>query len=224
MNELSLTLNNSKIVTLVKNDDNTIYHFQSTTSHNGSDTSTMTSYPTSEGTPRTDHIYNNPNTFNFSAQISGTSDVTDEWGSGTKRPENALSLLTTWKMQAQSFTIYTPQKVYYNMFITSLAPASTTQNAYDLNIAIVFTELFISNFTYNVVGPFGDAVVEVNDGAEEDAGNKTAVEVVGSTMSGGAVLGAVIGGAIGGFAGVAIGGAVGILTGFFTGFFRWLCS
>lgn len=170
MNELNLTLKNSQIITLIKNDDNSVYRFQVTTSHNGSDTSTITSYPTSEGTPRTDNIYNNPDTLNFAAQISGNSNISDEWGYGVDRPKNALSMLTNWKNTATSFTIQTPQKDYFNMFITSLAPAATTTNAYDLNISLTFTELIIPNFSFSVVGPFEDAIIEVEDSVQENNG------------------------------------------------------
>ena len=143
-------MENSQLITIITEDDE-IFQFQGIVSYTGNDTSTLTSYPTSEGTPRTDNIYNNPNKFTCSISIGGNEDISDEWGLGSDRPKNAMSILTKWKEDAIALRIITNQKDYDNMFLTGISPQNNNQNSYDLVAGLSFDELRIVNFTTTTI-------------------------------------------------------------------------
>ena len=215
-------MENSQLITIVTEDDE-VYQFEGIISYTGNDTSTLTSYPTSEGTPRTDNIYNNPNKFTCSISIGGNINVTDEWGSGTDRPKSAMNILTKWKEDAIALTIITNQKDYYNMFLTGISPQSTNQNSYDLAAGLSFDELRIVNFattTIEVSSQYAiaqdnstdasnqnDVQSEINDVFSQAA--KTAGETA-AGLATGAAIGAAVGSVVPGV-GTAVGAAVGVV-------------
>ena len=144
---------NSQLIQIITEDDE-LYEFEAITSYSGNDTSTLTSYPTSEGTPRTDNIYNNPNTFNCAILIGGNTNTSDEWGIGIDRPKTANAIFEKWKTEAVKLTIITNQKDYFNMFLTKINVNSNTNNSYDYSASLEFSELLIANFTTETIGPF----------------------------------------------------------------------
>lgn len=209
------------IIQIIRNDTNEIYTFQTTSSFSSNDSSTVTNNPTSEGTPRTDNIYNNPRTFDVSVQVGGNENVTDIWGSGEERPKNAYSLLKYLKDRAVQLSIITPQADYLNMFLTNINLNNSTNNAYNFSAGLQFKELFIAKFETITVGPFINASTSANNSQTQNNGNN-AGSFLGSAFNGmlelsetmavytvgGAALGTAIP-VIGNVAGAVIGGIVG---------------
>lgn len=213
-------MENSQLITIVTENDE-IYQFQGIISYTGNDTSTLTSYPTSEGTPRTDNIYNNPNKFTCSISIGGNEDIIDEWGNSTDRPKTAMAILTKWKEDAIKLTISTNQKDYDNMFLTGISPQNNNQNSYDLVAGLSFDELRIVGFETTIL----DINVEANiaQDSQADTSNqndiksdlddiynaaaKTAGETIGGLATG-AAIGAAVGTIVPGV-GTLVGAAVG---------------
>lgn len=211
-------IENSQIVTLIRMDTNEIYRFQSINSFSSNSTSTITSYPTTEGTPRTDNIYSNPKTFSITIEIGGNENIIDEWGDGSNRPKTALSLLEYLKENAIQLTIITPQSTYTNMFLTAINPNSTTTNSYNLSAGLTFNELFISKLEQEKVGPFKDAIYTSNDSSTQENGTTNGENIsdiffdaVGD-IGGGAIIGAGIG-SIFGPVGSAVGAGIGVVAG-----------
>ena len=217
-------MENSQLITIVTEDDE-VYQFEGIVSYTGNDTSSLTSYPTSEGTPRTDNIYNNPNKFTCSISIGGNVDVIDEWGSGTDRPKSAMNILTKWKEDAIALTIITNQKDYYNMFLTGISPQSTNQNSYDLAAGLSFDELRIVNFTTTTI-EVSSQYATAQDGTSDTSNQNDIQSEVGDVFSkaavaagqtaGGLLAGAGVGAAIGTWVlpgvGTGLGAAIGAVT------------
>lgn len=126
----TVTINETKFIT-----------FDGVSAFNSDESSTLTSYPTSNGTPVSDNIYNNPNTYQVSIKVSGSEDVSDDWGTGRERAKNAHTTLSNFKNSGTVFTVYTPTKTFDNMVITDIANSSTQTDTYDFNGTIKFTEL-----------------------------------------------------------------------------------
>lgn len=115
--------------------------FDGVSAFNSDESSTLTSYPTSNGTPVSDNIYNNPNTYQVTIKVSGSEDITDDWGMGRERAKNAHTTLSNFKNSGTVFTVYTPTKTFDNMVITDIANSSISTDTYDFNATIKFTEL-----------------------------------------------------------------------------------
>lgn len=166
-------MDKSDIITIIRNDvtPSQVFQFQTVSSFSGNTTSTITTYPTTEGTPRADNIYINPTTFTVNVMIGGSENVNDEWGVGADRPINARETLRKLMMEAVPLTIVTPQGEYTNMFLTSISPSSTPQNAYNFSAGLSFSELFIATYQTIVAGPFNDAILAANDGTTQNNGS-----------------------------------------------------
>lgn len=208
---------NSQLIQIITEDDE-LYEFEAITSYSGNDTSTLTSYPTSEGTPRTDNIYNNPNTFNCAILIGGNTNTSDEWGIGIDRPKTANAIFEKWKTEAVRLTIITNQKDYFNMFLTKINVNSNANNSYDYSASLEFSELLIANFTTETIGPFVNDETFANSSNAQSSTNNTEKDetsILGYTV-GGAVVGAAIGRIVPIF-GTKVGAAVGAGAGFISG-------
>ena len=163
-------MQNSQIISITDLDTSTVYHFETVSNFTGNDSSTITTYPTSEGTPRADNIYNNPNTFNVSVQIGGSTRANDEWGIDASRVRSAEMILRTMKNEAHTLQIETNQRTYDNMYLTSINISSNTQNAYDFVASLGFSELFIATYTEVTVGPFTTSEIESNTNSTQQSG------------------------------------------------------
>lgn len=161
---------NSQIITIIRNDTNEIYHFQTISSFAGNRNSAITTYPTTEGTPRADNIYANPTTFSVSVTVGGSENISDEWGVGADRPKTAFYSLTYLKDYAIPLSIITPQGEYMNMFLTGISMSNTPQTAYDFSASLTFSELFISKFETITVGPFRNPNDSANDDKKQNNG------------------------------------------------------
>ena len=203
-------MNNCDIITLIRTDTYEVYRFQSISTFQSNNTSNITTYPTTEGTPKTDNIYTNPSTFTVNISIGGSENISDEWGIGADRPRNAFSLLKQWREEAVRFTISTPQGDYLNMFLTTIMPTGTSLNAYDFNASLTFSELFISKFETVVVGPFNSGITMANDSSTQDNGTTfgDVIDGVAETL-GGTAVGAIAGGTVFGPIGAVVGGILG---------------
>ena len=115
--------------------------FDGVSAFNSDESSTLTSYPTSKGTPVSDNIYNNPNTYHVSIKVSGSEDITDDWGTVRERAKNAHTTLSNFKNSGTVCTVYTPTKTFDNIVITDIANSSISTDTYDFNGTIKFTEL-----------------------------------------------------------------------------------
>ena len=205
-------MENSNIITLIRNDTYEVYRFQAISTFMGNLTSNITTFPTTEGTPKTDNIYTNPSSFTINICIGGGENINDEWGTGEDRPRNAMALLKQWREEAVRFTITTPYGDYTNMFLTAISPNSSQTNAYDLNASITFSELFIAKFETVVVGPFESETVSANDSSTQDNGTNIGDKLIS------AGVGFALGGAIGSFFGGPLGTVLGAgLGGFIAG-------
>lgn len=226
-------MNNSTILQIITEDDE-LFQFETTTNFAGTNSSTITTYPTSEGTPRTDNIYNNPNKLNCTVNIGGDSTQSDMWGSGAEKPKLAMAELERWKDNAVKLTILTPQKDYYNMFLTSINNNATTTNAFNLAANLQFDELYIVNYETVVVTPEKCVSFEISANDTTTTDNKNEKNFGSFLASGnggllqgitgdglkyaavGAVAGSIIPGigtAVGATLGVAVSGIVGCVKG-----------
>lgn len=166
-------MDKSNIITIIRNDTtpSQVYQFQTISSFSGNTTSTITTYPTTEGTPRADNIYINPTTFTVNVMVGGSENISDEWGVGEDRPINTRETLKKLMEDAIELTIITPQGEYNNMFLTSIAPSSTQQNAFNFSAGLTFSELFVATYQTIVAGPFNDAILEANEGTTQNNGS-----------------------------------------------------
>lgn len=213
----------TNVIQIIRNDTNEIYTFQTTSAFSANDSSTITNNPTSEGTPRTDNIYNNPRTFDVSVQVGGNENITDVWGSGDERPKNAYRLLKYLKDRAIKLSIITPQADYLNMFLTNINPNNSNTNAYTFSAGLQFKELYIVSFETKSVGPFITVQESANSQATQNNGNNfgdSVAELVGSA-GGYAIAGAAAGSIIPGV-GTAIGAGVGAAVGAVVQCIKWI--
>lgn len=172
-------MENSQIIAITNMEEEKTYYFQTISNISINSKSEITTYPTTEGTPKTDNIYAQPKNISFSFVIGGCENISDEWGNGAERPKNAFDMLDYWKSKGVPFTISTPQVTMYNMFITSISPTNDTKNAYNLSASIQFKELIIAKFETKTVGPFTDDKTKANESKEEDNGkNEQKIEDV----------------------------------------------
>lgn len=141
--------------------------FDGVSAFNSDESSTLTSYPTSKGTPVSDNIYNNPNTYQVSIKVSGSENTTDDWGTGRERAKNAHTLLSNFKDSGTVFTVYTPTKTFDNMVITDIANSSIQTDSYDFNGTIKFTQLL------RVGASKEDIFVEFTPSASEEVTEET---------------------------------------------------
>lgn len=163
-------MQNSQIISITDLDTSKVYHFETVSNFTGNDSSTITTYPTSEGTPRADNIYNNPNTFNVSVQIGGSTRANDEWGIDASRVRSAEMILRTMKNEAHTLQIETNQRTYDNMYLISINISSNTQNAYDFVASLGFSELFIATYTEVTVGPFTSSEIKADTNSTQQSG------------------------------------------------------
>lgn len=238
----------SELIRITTENDE-IYEFEVVSSYSGNDTSTITTYPTSEGTPRVDNIYNNPNTFNTSIVIGGNTNISDIWGAGVDRPKNAMAILEKLKVDAISCTIVTRQKDYFNMFLTKISVDNNKSNSYDLMATLQFDELRIATFETIITQEFNNPEIQANDGTidissqySEDektfwdslfsdplantldlAGDIVSDETFLPSVLGGAAVGAAIGSIVPGI-GTAIGAGVGAAIGAVASGISTLCD
>lgn len=170
---------NSQLITITRLDTMEEYHFQAVTSFTHSFTSTITTYPTTQGTNHADNIYANPRTIGVGFAIGGNEDTSDEWGSGLDRPKTATALLNFLKDNAIELQIETPQGTWTNMFLTTISLSNGDTNAYNLVGSLSFSELLISTYQTITVGPFESTQTQANDDNTQSDGenNGTPIEI-----------------------------------------------
>lgn len=161
----------SDLIKLTRMDTGESLFFQTVVSYSSNKKSTITTYPTSEGTPKADNIYAEPTTFSCSIIIGGSENINDDWGIGEDRPSTAMNMLTYFKDHAIKFQIDTPQGTYYNMYLTGINPNNNTENAYNLSAGLTFSELFIATYETQKVGSFKSVPIKANESQQQNNGS-----------------------------------------------------
>lgn len=176
----------SELIKLTRMDTNEDLYFQSVSSFSSNKKSTITNYPTSEGTPKSDNIYAEPETFTCSVQVGGNENIDDDWGVGEDRPQNALTMLTYFKDHAIQFQIETPQATYFNMYLTGITPSATKDSAFNLSVSLTFTQLFIAKYETVIIGgiefdktPEGEEN-KAQESPEQNNGNNSGYSLINS--------------------------------------------
>ena len=205
---------NSQVISIIRQDTNEVMNFQVYSNYNINNTSTATTYPTTEGTPRTDNIYSNPKSITMSVFISGSEDINDEWGNGENRPKIAQQILSYIKDYVIKLGIETPQGYYTSMYLTAISNNNNTQNSYDFNASLTFTEIFIAGYETEKVGPFTDMQSQANNSNTNNDTSETSLEQAEEAFvltTGAAALGFAALGPLGGL----VAGGIGYLTSLF---------
>lgn len=229
---------NSKVITMVRLDNFKAYNFQTVNTFTINQSSTITTYPTSVGTPKADNIYHQPVTISANVTVGGSEVIQDEWSedtNGVDRAKNAENILTSIKNNAIELSLTTPQGYFTNMYLTGISHSNTNQNALNFNATLTFSELPLAEFETITVGPFKSGNYSANDNSTQNSGTnngssnnivneviekgkdvvgKTTTKVVSEAISAGAAIGtgaaagALIGGPIGAIIGAGIGGLI----------------
>lgn len=188
----------------------------------------LTTYPTTEGTPITDHAYRNPAQVSMTISSSLYGSANNIFYYNSKGQEVALtspqvkSLIKEWKDNSYRLTINTREgdkfEKFNNMVITNL---SWSEDGTSLGVwepTITFEEIRIASVLVKQIKFPATKAIRANNNSQSDAGNDQGTAVATDffgTIGGYAVKGAFIGGITGHpIIGACLGAAI--------GFGRWL--
>lgn len=188
----------------------------------------LTTYPTTEGTPITDHAYRNPAQVSMTISSSLYGSANNIFYYNSKGQEVALtspqvkSLIKEWKDNSYRLTINTREgdkfEKFNNMVITNL---SWSEDGTSLGVwepTITFEEIRIASVLVKQIKFPATKAIRANNNSQSNAGNDQGTAVATDffgTIGGYAVKGAFIGGITGHpVIGACLGAAI--------GFGRWL--
>lgn len=212
----------SSPVYIVENNSTRKYYIKSATGVNNKTTTTLTSYPTAEGTSMSDHAYREPYSITvslISSELNSTRNFyyTEDNTNLEKTitSQEFKELLFKWKENFTRLTLQTRRFQYKNMIITDITWSDDDNTLGAFNPTITLSECRVATTYTEQLGPFDSYESQGTYGSEKYYGNSNGNdlgETAESTL-GGAVAGAVVGGAIGGPVGALIGAGVGALYG-----------
>ena len=205
------------------------YYFRTASNVAPTMRTSLTSYPTTEGTPITDHAYRNPTQVSMSISASLYGSANNIFYYNSKGQEVALTspqvkaLIKEWKDNSYRLTINTREgdkfEKFNNMVITNL---TWSEDGVSLGIwepTITFEEIRIASVLVKQIKFPATKAVKANNNSQADAGNDQGTAVAKdffSTVGGYTAAGAAIGTVLGGhpIIGACLGAAV--------GFGKWL--
>ena len=205
------------------------YYFRTASNVSPTMRTSLTSYPTTEGTPITDHAYRNPAQISMVISASLYGSANNIFYYNSKGQEVALTspqvklLIKEWKDNSYRLTINTRESdkfvKFNNMVITNL---TWSENGVSLGIwepTITFEEIRIASVLVKQIKFPATKAVRANNNSQSNAGNDQGTAVAKdffSTVGGYTTAGAAIGTVLGGhpIIGACLGAAV--------GFGKWL--
>lgn len=204
------------------------YYLRSVSSIQNKTSKTITSYPTTEGTPMSDHSYRDPYDITVSLMASELSNhknfyYIDAGNEVTITAKELKDLLFKWRDEDTRLILQTRQTQYNNMIITDISWADNNNNLGAFNPSITFSECRIASIYTKKLGPFEDETDSPRYNDEQNLGNSNGVNVgadlldIGKSTLGAAAAGAAIGSVIpviGTGTGALIGGIYGAVKSF----------
>mgnify|MGYP007084309091 CR=1 FL=1 len=212
---------NSKAIFIAEMNSTRKYYLKAVTTINNNLSTTLTSYPTPEGTPMSDNAYREPYSINVSLISSELTQIKniyyydeDSKLEKTISSEELKNLLNEWKENFTRLILQTRHYQFTNMIITNMSWSDDSNNLGQFNPSVTFSECRVASVYSEKLGPFEGYESEPKYNPEMSLGNSNgnpAGEVAYDTITGalgGAAAGAAIGSVIPGI-GTAIGAAVG---------------
>lgn len=204
------------------------YYFRTASNVAPTMRTSLTSYPTTEGTPITDHAYRNPTQVSMIISASLYGSANNIFYYNSKGQEVALTspqvklLIKEWKDNSYRLTINTRESdrfvKFNNMVITNLTWSEDGTSLGVWEPTITFEEIRIASVLVKQVKFPATKAVRANNNSQSNAGNDQGTAVATDffgTIGGYAVKGAFIGGITGHpMIGACLGAAL--------GFGRWL--
>lgn len=204
------------------------YYFRTARNVSPTMRTSLTSYPTTEGTPITDHAYRNPTQISMVISASLYGSANNIFYYNSKGQEVALTspqvklLIKEWKDNSYRLTINTRESdkfvKFNNMVITNL---TWSEDGVSLGVwepTITFEEIRVASVLVKQIKFPATKAVKANNNSQSNAGNDQGTAVATDffgTIGGYAVKGAFIGGITGHpIIGTCLGAAV--------GFGKWL--
>ena len=204
------------------------YYFRTASNVSPTMRTSLTSYPTTEGTPIADHAYINPTQVSMSISASLYGSANNIFYYNSKGQEVALTspqvklLIKDWKDNSYRLTINTREgdkfEKFNNMVISNL---NWSEDGVSLGVwqpTITFEEIRIASILVKQIKFPATKAVRANNNSQSNAGNDQGTAVATDffgTIGGYAVKGAFIGGITGHpIIGACLGAAI--------GFGRWL--
>ena len=209
-----------------------IYFLKGVQTINPALASTVTEYPTTEGSNLSDHVYKEADTLNFSLNIdsldnSNQSYFVDENGVKQKlNYERAKKLLETWINDGVRLDIQTNHRLFKNMVLVSYNWKEDKDEWTLFKPQLGFKEVKIAQLTTTTIHAL-HLPAEADYSTETDTGDNNGSETSTASVVGGILadtaIGAGISAAVGSIipgVGTAIGAGVGAAVGAVVGFFR----
>ena len=204
------------------------YYFRTASNVAPTMRTSLTSYPTTEGTPITDHAYRNPTQVSMIISASLYGSANNIFYYNSKGQEVALTspqvklLIREWKDNSYRLTINTRESdrfvKFNNMVITNLTWSEDGTSLGVWEPTITFEEIRIASVLVKQIKFPATKAVRANNNSQSNAGNDQGTAVATDffgTIGGYAVKGAFIGGITGHpMIGACLGAAL--------GFGRWL--
>lgn len=204
------------------------YYFRTASNVSPTMRTSLTSYPTTEGTPITDHAYRNPTQVSMIISASLYGSANNIFYYNSKGQEVALTspqaklLIKEWKDNSYRLTINTRESdrfvKFNNMVITNLTWSEDGTSLGVWEPTITFEEIRIASVLVKQIKFPATKAVRANNNSQSNAGNDQGTAVATDffgTIGGYAVKGAFIGGVTGHpIIGACLGAAI--------GFGRWL--
>ena len=204
------------------------YYFRTASNVAPTMRTSLTSYPTTEGTPITDHAYRNPTQVSMIISASLYGSANNIFYYNSKGQEVALTspqvklLIKEWKDNSYRLTINTRESdrfvKFNNMVITNLTWSEDGTSLGVWEPTITFEEIRIASVLVKQITFPATKAVRANNNSQSNAGNDQGTAVATDffgTIGGYAVKGAFIGGITGHpMIGACLGAAL--------GFGRWL--
>lgn len=204
------------------------YYFRTASNVAPTMRTSLTSYPTTEGTPITDHAYRNPTQVSMIISASLYGSANNIFYYNSKGQEVALTspqvklLIKEWKDNSYRLTINTRESdrfvKFNNMVITNLTWSEDGTSLGVWEPTITFEEIRIASVLVKQIKFPATKAVRANNNSQSNAGNDQGTAVATDffgTIGGYAVKGAFIGGITGHpMIGACLGAAL--------GFGRWL--
>ena len=204
------------------------YYFRTASNVAPTMRTSLTSYPTTEGTPITDHAYRNPTQLSMVISASLYGSANNIFYYNSKGQEVALTspqvklLIKEWKDNSYRLTINTREgdkfEKFNNMVITNLTWSEDGVSLGVCEPTISFEEIRIASVLVKQIKFPATKAVKANNNSQSNAGNDQGTAVATDffgTIGGYAVMGTFMGGITGHpIIGACLGAAV--------GFGRWL--
>lgn len=207
------------------------YYLKAVTRINNKITTTLTSYPTTEGTPMSDHAYREPYSISVSIVSSELNSSKNFYYISSDNDNSEViiksdelkKILLDWKENFTRLILQTRHYQFKNMIISDIDWTDDDNTLGKFDPTITFSECRVASVYTEKLGPFNSDETSGTYNDERDFGNSNGVDVgetIGGTLSGavgGAVAGAVLGSVIpgvGNVAGAIIGGCYGAIKSF----------